>query len=171
MTTKKLKINFLKNIITKSDKILNYGTFISKNYKKTYLLNLTKLNFSINYALNCLKNININTYALMLVTDFKNIKTFIKTLALKLNIYFVTGTWKGGYLTNIKWYDTLPNLIFNFGMIYSKNFYNEIKKLCIPTIFFLLKIYFLIKKCFVHMEFLKKIQTIYIVQVVFYYTN
>lgn len=114
----------------------NIGSFTNGKHIGREIINWNKLWFYLQYQLNVLKNIIDIFSNSLFVTDYINIIFFVKILALKTKNFFMVGPWKGGYLTSIKWYKFLPSFIFNFGMLFKRNFYNEIVILGIPTISF-----------------------------------
>lgn len=136
---KKIQLKWIKiiprilYIPTKKNNIL----FLKYKHISHFILDWNKLWFYLYYQLNLLKN-NLNySHKLLFTSDFAHCKNEIKIIAKTTNSFFAIGPWKGGILSNIYWYRFLPTFIINLGMFYPKTYFQELKNISIPNIFFL----------------------------------
>lgn len=112
----------------------NSGVFFQRTHMRHTILNWNLLWFYTNYQFNLFKQLLIKTRNILLVSDFNILTKFIFVFSRNLNAAYVAGIWQGGTLTKIQTRENVPECIFNFGMKYSINFYNEVAILAIPTI-------------------------------------
>ena len=112
----------------------NFGNFFLKQKTKN-IYDFNKIWFYISYCLKIYTQINYIQTKPLIITEDTIFANLIKSLAFKLNCFYLHGGWKGGLIyrfilkCNIK-----INIIINFSLNNTTNFFNEINLLSIINI-------------------------------------